>query len=297
MAINKKNLLFAKSILGHDHAKCIVRLATKQDKLELQWDLDIKELGRVVSKSIAESVEEHGRPKVPTKIFQQYVLSHYFSVVANAVESTEVEASVIDTEKRLAKPKIPKSLAEVRKIYDFWRKTGKMPKGLNDLANRIRDTYLKKVNKEWRKYSQDYRNGEDVKKAEVVEKIKQAADTSTARARTIVRTETTNYYNDVRTEIYDQTDGVWGYLFLAIRDQGTTRWCTERVIKGKRGRHGLVYKKGDPLTTKEKPSCHWNCRSEMVPLTIYNPRHLRLIEDESKHRRNNTCYPLPEGWS
>lgn len=293
MAINKKNLSIASQLLGPKHTSCIVRLAKKQDALENKWDHEARKLTDEVHKWIDKSIVEDGKPMVPDKLFQEYVLSHYFNVVSEAVESTQEELAVIDTEKRLARPVIPRSLAEVRKIYDRWRRTGRMPKGLGSLANKIRDQYLKKVNKAWRNYAQDFINGVDADRAAIVEKIKQAADTSTARAKTIVRTETTNYYNDVRTEIYDQTDGVWGYLFLAIRDSGTTRWCTERVIQGKRGRHGLVYKKGDPLTTEEQPSCHWNCRSGFTPLTIYNPRHKRLIEDVTKHRRSHQCYPLP----
>lgn len=300
MPINKKNLSLAVKLLGPEHALFIKLMADNQDRLERQWEAEANELEVTIFFEFLRRIEAGENLKIGKKIgkiCERFILSHYFSVIGTTARDAEEELTVIDSEKRLAKPRIPKSLAEVRKIYDYWRKTGRMPKGLKDQATKIKDQYLKKVQQVWRKYSEDYRAGEPTKKAEVVDRVKKAAETATSRAKTIVRTETTNYSNDVRSEIYDQADGVTHYLFLAIRDQGTTKWCTERVTKGKRGRHGLVYEKNDPLTKKERPSCHWNCRSEMVPLTPYNPRHKRLIEDESKYRRNHTCHPLPEGWN
>lgn len=296
MPINKKNLALARRLLGDDHASLIVRMADTQDKLENKWDLETKHLRDSVIEQIIKDIESGKPPKLNKKMFEQFVLSHYFNIIAVTAKESEEELQTIDAEKKLAKPKIPRSLAEVRKIYDVWRRTGRMPPGLRDQANKIKDHYLNKVQKVWRRYSEDYRAGEEGVKAAVVDRIKKAAETATSRARTIVRTESTNYANDVRSEIYDQADGVTHYLFLAIRDQGTTKWCSDRVTNGKRGRHGLVYEKNDPLTKKERPSCHWNCRSEMVPLTPYNPRHQRLIEDESNYRRNNVCHPLPKGW-
>lgn len=297
MPINKRNLSIAVQLIGRDHAAAVVRFASKQDKMEQKWDLETKSLGREVASEVVDKLERGMPLNLDRKIFERFVLSHYFSVIAVAAGTAEEEINVISIEKRLAKPKTPRSLAEVRKIYDIWNKTGRMPKGLAAQASKIKSKYLEKVQKVWRRYSEDYRAGEESTKAEVVQKIKEAADVATSRARTIVRTETTNYYNDVRTEIYDQEDTVWGYLFLAIRDQGTTKWCTDRVTQGMRGRHGLVYQKNDPLTKTERPSCHWNCRSEFVPLSIYNPRHRKLIEDLSKRRENHKCHPLPQGWA
>jgi uncharacterized protein with gpF-like domain len=105
----------------------------------------------------------------------------------------------------------------------------------------------------------------------------------------IVATETTRYYNDVRHEIYSQSEDINHFLFMSIRDFRTTEWCKTR--------NGLVYKKEDPLYLREKPPCHWNCRSEMVPLTDVNPRHEKMINDPSIARRNNKCKPLPPGWN
>lgn len=291
MPVNKTNLKKAIELLGADHAKFIRLAAEEQDRLEQKWQTETIDLGR----NILDRFED-GKWGDTLYMVKDFVWRHYMDVIETADDSAQQEVRVIDHEKRMARPKMPRSIADVRKAYDLWRRTGRMPKSLADRAEKIQDLYLKKVHQVWRRYSEDYRNGGDVVKAEIEQKVRKAAEVATSRAKNIVRTETTNHYNEARTEIYDQSDGIWGYLFLAIRDQATTKWCTDRVRGGKRGRHGLVYKKGDPLTTKERPSCHWNCRSEFAPLTIFNPRHKKLINDESKHRRSHTCHPLPEGW-
>jgi SPP1 gp7 family putative phage head morphogenesis protein len=233
------------------------------------------------------------------KIFERFVFANYIQTVVNAVDSTEREAEIILSSKLTKRPPkaiLPGSLARIRELYDLYRKTGRLPKRIKDAAKRIKDQYLRKTQSAWRKYSYEYREGDVATQERVIQKIKDAANTAQARAKTIVRTETTNYYNQTRREIYDRSDAVTHYLFLAIRDQATTKWCTDRTVDGKRGRHGLVYRKDDPLTEKETPACHWNCRSEMVPLIPLNPRHKILIEDDKIQRRNNTCAPLPKGW-
>lgn len=298
MAINKRNVRHAVKLIGAKHTRCVVALAKQQDQLENSWLYDVSDLHDSIVQKILQQLRTGGKPKLPDHLFQEFLLQHYFAVCGAAAESVERELHVIAPEVRLAKkPTIPKSLADLRKIWDRYRTTGKLPKGFRDRAKEIKDQYLKKTQSVWRKYSEDFRNGDAYTQENVLRKVHKAADTVEARAKTIVRTETTNYYNQTRREMYDQSDAIWGYLFLAIRDQGTTKWCTDQIRDGKRGRHGLVYKKGDSLTDKETPSCHWNCRSEMVPLTKYNPRHLKLIEDLSLRRRNHICHPLPKGWS
>ncbi len=299
MPINRVNVQFAARWLGERHTACIVRLAEDQEFLEGEWMADTKKFHRHIVEEILLQLKQGKRVRLETDLFAEFLLRHYFEVISAAAESAEIEMSVVAPEVKLAarsKFPIPRSLRELRILWDRYRNTGRLPKGFRDRAKEIRDQYLKKTQSVWRNYSQEYREGDEATQQNVLRKVQKAADTVQARAQTIVRTETTNYYNNTRREIYDQADAVWGYLFLAIRDQATTKWCTDKVRKGKRGQHGLVYKKGDPLTDKETPSCHWNCRSEMTPLVIHNPRHRKLIEDERMHRRNHECHPLPEGW-
>lgn len=297
--VNKSAIRLAVKLVGQDHAQFLFKQATAQDRAEQKWMSEVDVLHNRITSVIVKSLEQTGKADVPDHMIFEFLLSHYFQTVGTAAEVAESELMVIiDQEQRskLAKPRIPKSMRELREIYDRWRKTGRLPRGIRDMGEKIKDEYLKKTQSVWRDYSEEFREGSVATQENVLRKVKSAAGTANSRAKTIVRTETTNYYNDTRREIYDQSGAVTHYLFLAIRDQRTTKWCSDKVVDGKRGRHGLVYAKDDPITAKETPACHWNCRSEMVPLSPFNPRHLRLIEDLSKHRRNNVCHPLPKGW-
>lgn len=295
--VNKAALVKAVKMIGPEHAQFLYKLAQQQDKIENQWVAEASRLHKKIVRVIIKNLQESGKADFPDHLVFEFLLAHYFRVVGTAAESAEKELEVIVDKTHLAKPKIPKSMRELRIIYDTWKKSGRLPKGIRDMGETIKKNYLDKTQSVWQKHSEDFRAGDDFTQENVLRKVEKAADVSESRAKTIVRTETTNYYNETRREIYDQSDAITHYLFLAIRDQGTTKWCTDRKVNGKRGRHGLVYKKDDPLTAQETPACHWNCRSEMVPLTPFNPRHRKLIADESVQRRNHKCAPLPEGWS
>ncbi len=198
---------------------------------------------------------------------------------------------------RLARPmKMPRSFRDLMRMYDLWKQGKYTPRRTKEIAQKVKQEYLKKCRSVWDTYGEAFRTGEQASRVEAVKQVRKAAATTTSRAKTIVRTETTSAYNDARKTYYDKAQDVTHYLFLAIRDRRTTKWCSENVQNGKRGRHGLVYKKDDPLAEQERPACHWNCRSEFLPLTPVNPSHLKLIEDKSIARRNHQCHPLPPGW-
>lgn len=294
--VNKSAVSLAVKLLGQDHARLLCRMAEQQDKIESQWIAKANTLDRKIMESVIKSIREKYKPDLDDKIIIEFLFAHYRAVTDRAIESAEAETSVIEKKARLAKIRVPRSVAEIRKAYDKWRRTGVVPKSFKQAGKKVKEEYLKKIQKVWRKYSEDFRVGDEATQEYVLRQVKEAAHVASSRAKTIVRTETTNYYNETRREIYDQSDAVSHYLFLAIRDQRTTKWCSDRVINGKRGRHGLVYIKGDSITDVETPACHWNCRSEMVPLTRFNPRHRKLIEDYSMYRNNHLCHPLPEGW-
>jgi hypothetical protein len=44
-------------------------------------------------------------------------------------------------------------------------------------------------------------------------------------------------------------------------------------------------------------NCHPNCRSEILPLMPLNPKHKKLIDNESMWRQNNSPVPLIKGWN
>lgn len=303
MAINKQNLIKAARLLGAKHARFIALQARKQDKFESEWEVRSEaEVKKVHQKCIEKLLETGDLNSIKKDVnFRDMVFQHYFYSVAAAMGVAESELEFLkDPNVRMSAPpkvQIPKTLETLRRMWDEYQKKGKMPARQKDLAEKIKQQYLKKVADVWRKYSEPFRSGDVFNQEAAKTKFEEAAKVTQSRAKTIVNTETTNYYNETRRTIYDQSDAITHYLFLAIRDQATTKWCSEHKVDGKRGRHGLVYKKGDPLTQKETPAIHWNCRSEMVPLTPFNPRHRKLIEDEKMHRRNNVCHPLPKGWT
>lgn len=259
-------------------------------KLENKWD-------RIMKKTIREHAEKDadritiGGDLIPPN-FEKLLIEHYFEVQIAALKLAEKETEL--DKKRLAKA--PRSLAEIMELYDKWRKGLYKPKSVVKKAIDIKNKYIGAVQKAWTKYSEDFREGGAETQQDIQKKIQEEAETTIPRAQTIVRTETTRYYNQARRDYYDKGDEVTHYLFLAVRDSATTPWCTPRTVDGKRGRSGLVYSKDDPLLDKETPPVHWNCRSELLPLNRFNPTHRKLIADKSISRRSHTCTPLPPGW-
>jgi SPP1 gp7 family putative phage head morphogenesis protein len=83
---------------------------------------------------------------------------------------------------------------------------------------------------------------------------------------TVVRTKTTEIYNDARKSFWD-TDPIAAqvieaYQFSAILDDRTTDCCREL--------DGKIFEKGDYLD-KVTPPLHFNCRSLLVPVTRFEP--------------------------
>lgn len=265
-------------------------------KLENKWDSRIT---KYLENSVDEIIDQMRDGRQPSLDLERLFIEHYFQVHIEAIKIAERERELEkkpETKLGIRYPrKMPKTLAEIMKLYDLWRKGQFTPKKPKKEAEKIKKKYLDKAQSVWHSYSKHFREGEVYTQNEIRDRIKKEAQTTINRSKTIVRTETTKYYNQVRKTYYDESVDVTHYLFLAIRDRATTKWCTPKRTLGKRGRHGLVYKK-DALS-KEMPPCHWNCRSEIVPLTMENPSHRKLIEDPSIQRENVSCYPLPEGWA
>lgn len=249
---------------------------------------------------VIESFRETGRP--PKIDFEQLFIEHFFDVTIKSMRyaMTEAEEQITPPKKgqklALPAPKVPKTLFDLMKLYDAWRKGRYKPKRAVAQAKEIKRAYLDKVKSVWQEHSEDFRKGDVGSQDLVVQGVQDAAKTTSSRAQTIVRTETTNFYNEARKQVYDESPYITHYLFVAIRDAATSPWCTPLTTNGQRGRSGLVYAKSDPLCDKERPACHPNCRSEYLPLNRMNPAHLRFIQDLSIQRRQHSCYPLLKGW-
>jgi SPP1 gp7 family putative phage head morphogenesis protein len=277
-------------MLGAQETAWIYHCATKAETLEKKWLRKLKEKFQSEALNTFHSLEKGAEPFVD---FVPFLLLHALDVA----EAAYAERRAPSISNRLAVDRFPTSYKKIRAWWDDYRKTGKVPSRIQKHADRIKSRYLEKTKDAFEKHSQDFRTGHDHGRQEVIKQIQKAADIEFGRSKMIVRTETTRYYNKVRKQVYDQSNDVTHYLFLAIRDHRTSKWCTEKKTIEGRGRHGLVYEKGDPLTTRETPAVHWNCRSEMVPLTPLNPRHAKLINDKSINRRKVKCTPLPKGWN
>lgn len=276
--------------------------AKMAQELEDFWALKIKSYLEAFTSEAIRKLPETGKIQKPQ--LEQLFIEHYFDVSIRSMRYAmwEVEPQMYiapGTGKKLARlpaARIPKSLADLMRLYDLWRKGKHKPKRQIVEANRVQNEYLKKVRSVWERESEAFRTGDTNTQREVVQAITDQAKTVENRAAMIVRTETTAHYNQARREYYDQSPDITHYLFVAIRDAATSPWCTPKTVNGYRGRSGLVYSKDDPLLKKETPACHWNCRSELLPLNRLNPAHLRFIQNLSLRRERHTCYPLPRGW-
>lgn len=176
----------------------------------------------------------------------------------------------------------------LKKIFKQWEAWRKKPSAQQKKdADHLKRTFIHSLKKFWESYSKDFLSGAAYDLSGLENAFVKRVKMPVARAKTIVQTETTRYFNDGIKDLYSKADGVTHYLFAAIRDKRTTEWCNDR--------NGLVYRK-DKKYSDIPPPIHWNCRSQILPLSPSNPKHLKLIEDQKRLRENNSPKPLPRGW-
>lgn len=278
--LNRESVRWCLSSLGAEETRDIVRMARGTEGLRQRWIRKWRKILSLLDSIVAQSLAQTGQLPSDDQILahiEQFMVDHLNGVITKGNE--DVRAGT-----RLAR----RSLSDLQKLWDKLR-AGKLPKRQRDLASKIKTAYLRRCRSVWEKYSGEFRTGEQFNQAKVVKIIQKASDGVYARGKMIVETETTRYYNQTRVSIYDQSPDVTHYLFLAIMDVATTKWC--------KSRHRVVYRKGESVTSRETPPVHWNCRSEMVPLTPANPRHKLLIDNKSMWRINRRPEPLPVGWN
>lgn len=292
MQLNNEVIMALSKRLGKEEVAEVLRLSAETAKMENLWKRRVQERLDLITGQIIGDLEKTGKVNPDAYNFEEFfffmIAAVYKKGFTDAVEA-KPEATKVSLAKNETKKKIQKQWDDYREVWEEYRKTKKVPKRIAQIANRYKEAYVKKCQSIWSQASEDFRKGEIVSKSEVVEKVREGARATYSRANTIVETETTRYYNEARRRVYDASEDVTHYLFLSVRDRATTAWCKSRT--------GLVYKKGDPLLDSEQPPIHWNCRSEILPLTPLNPRHKLLIEDKSIARRSHKCEPLPKGWN
>lgn len=216
--------------------------------------------------------------------FESLVVENAIGAMAAGLKKPRVES------KHLARPN--KSLRTIFQMWDRWRK--KPSKQQKKNASDIKKVFLHTVQSFWKAHSHDFRRGDTYDMTAVREEFTKRAKIPIARANMIVQTSTSSYYNKAIVDLYKNAESITHYLFAAILDRRTTKWCCE-YQKG--GRHGLIYKKGAKVTKREVPAIHWNCRSTFLPLSISNPKHRILILDKARLRENHKPTPLPKGWN
>lgn len=306
--INTRLIDWLRSRLGSRDVETIERNARAAQALEDAWLRKLDELFGDVLDDVLDSLATYGPDyKLPDDIEQRiggFLLEHQLDVT-KAASHTVAPAEYI----RAAKSnRWPSDLAHIRALWDTWRHTGKLPGKTRKAAAAIKTLYIRRVNAVVQQRAREFFEGEPLKlpgsnqhrkrwnpaafdREDARRALEASAKVARQRARTIVETETTRYYNHTRTNVYDQVDSVAGYLFVCVRDAATTHWCKSRGIPP------MVLFKGTDLLAKNKPPCHWNCRSELLPLSRLNPRHRQLLEDKTLWAQNRKLAPLPKGWN
>lgn len=294
MAINSEAVKELMLVLPRAEVNRAVRFAVEQQALEDKWVQNLSFIFDAITQKSIESLEKNGKISLGDLI-EDFVMEHSVDVMGQAIRESSRDIS------RLAAPpkaKVPRSLRDLMNLWDQWKKKKKMPLRQRNIARRIKNAYLEKVQDVWRRYSEDFRKGDAATQDEVKAKLRKASEAAESRAKMIVETETTNYYTSAKREYYDEVDAVTHYLFVSIRDFRTSPWCYDGKKSGAkgRGRGGLVFTKGTQLLIRNTPACHPFCRSDLLPLVRFNPAHKKLIDNKSLRAENYTLHPLIPGW-
>lgn len=270
--------------LGEAEADLIISLAKRIERIENVWVDKVGRFYKTIGRKAAKSLLETGRiPSAEDIDFDRIFTEFWFEVQIEGFKSVEHSTPI---PKRMAQKK--RTLRDLIRERNAWRKGTYQPKRPKGYAKALKKEYLEKINKYWRKHADSFIEGEVYTQEEAFKKLTDDLNLGEARAQTIIRTETTRYYNEVRKEFYDQIPDVTHYLFISIRDKRTTPYCKQR--------DGLIYKKNSKYSWEIPPPCHYNCRSEILPLDPDNPKHKRLIDDKTMSRDNNSPTPLPKGF-
>lgn len=282
----------------------IERNARIADEVESHWKTKLGFVFAMLIDHILDSVViEDGEATyaIPDDLEHQlavFFLEHELSTVI-AAEGTIAQPDYIRAAKKPKTPRWPSNAARIRDMWDSFRRTGKVPGIAAVHARKIKKIFIKKVQKIFRENADDFIKGDSKpgyqnnpnawNREEAKRAMERELKVAKARADMIVETETTRYYNDTRVDIYSNVNSVVGFLFVCIRDARTTPWCISRG--------GAVFTAGSPLLKKNTPPCHWNCRSELLPLSRLNPAHQKLLNDPRLRAENRAFVPLPEGWN
>lgn len=168
-----------------------------------------------------------------------------------------------------------------REFLRRWKKTtgGKLSKLDKDYIRKIKDytfvatqDMVEPIAKEFRTALQTQVETQDPKliSASILENLRkdgliQWLDKTPEQVQTVVRTASMQYFNNARINSFIEPElagYVVGVQYSAIMDGRTTFFCAEH--------HGEIMKIDDPRLATIVPPNHFNCRSTLIPITIYD---------------------------
>ncbi len=267
MGLNRGALTKLAAILSAEDVRRIEDNARIAEHVEQLWLMKLDVLLGELTKRIIDRLERDGDFVVPDDIetkFGEFFLNHELATVTAAAR-TIMPAEYVRAASSEGKDnkKWPSDSIRIREQWDEFRRTGKLPGHTAKAASNIKVIYIRRIQQWWQKAGRDFITGEPKAKGEnaegviwnrdafdraaAVRSIQREMGVPRARARTIVETETTRYYNTTRVNTYNQIDSVVGYLYVIVRDAGTTKWC--------RSRAGMVLMKGSRILGKNTPPC------------------------------------------
>lgn len=287
-------LSYYRNLLGPEYIRLVKqgKIAAKiESRFRSQADLQWEEMKH----RVLEAFDNNGEPLLymDLKWLETLLERHMYETLVTSYKIAERENVVRrkPTQAQFSKvptPKLPRSLKDLVKIWDEVRKKPALERRANSIYKRVRKEYLKRVQSVWDKYGNDWRAGDTASKETALRQLDHQMAVTKRRVKMIIETETTYYNNHARETFYNGVPEVTHYLYLSVRDHATTKWCKTR--------HGKVFKKGTQLQARNVPPVHWNCRSEIVPLTPQNPKHKILIDDPTRNPETHYLEPLPAGW-
>ncbi len=310
--LNRAALVQLSTMLAAEDVERIENNARIAERVEQLWLAKLDETLAAVLAKILDHMERTGELLIPADLEQQlggFFLQHELATTI-AASSTITAAEYVRAAAPKRKPappikKFPTDSVRIREQWDEWRRPGRLPGYTKKQAAGIKAVYIRRIQQWWQRSGREFITGQPIATGmddkgtiwnpnafdrEAARRAIQAEmQVARSRARTIVETETTRYYNTTRVNTYDQIETVAGYLYVIVRDAGTTKWC--------RSRAGMVLIKGTIAAKKNSPPVHWCCRSELLPLSRLNPAHRKLLEDLSLRPENRLLVPLPPGWN
>lgn len=140
-------------------------------------------------------------------------------------------------------------------------------------AKRKVRNYRNYINKSIKKTNIDISSQKDFKK--LVRKKSKAFNNT--HVRTVIQTDSIKVANEQRLEVFNESTIVKGLQFLAVTDNFTTEICSQR--------HRLVFKLDSNVLFELQPPLHYNCRSILSPVTIFEKK-VVVMQDHKIKRMN-----------